>query len=146
MQKSTRDFVLNLIFLKIELDIPDFDKNHSALLPIIYSDKRPDLTDRILTSDYIATLESSNEINDEIMYELLHKSKDWEYEKEWRIFCTDNEETLHIPLISAIYLGVNMENDVKDRLLEIARKKKIPVYQMKLSTTEYKFDKPVLIK
>lgn len=137
----------------IEFDIPkdrtgypDFDKNHSALLPVIYSDNRPDLTDTILTSDYIATLESSNEINGEILYSLLHKSKNWEYEKEWRIICTNNEKTLHIPLISAIYLGVNTKYDVKKQLVEIARKKNVPVYQMKLSATEYKFDEPVLIK
>jgi len=75
----------------------------------------------------------------------LIKSKDWEYEQEWRLTIFKQKESfpqkLTIPNPKAIYLGTRFElNDkaLKDKLFEIAEQKKIPIFRMVKHPTEFK--------
>ena len=75
----------------------------------------------------------------------IHKSQDWSYEKEWRFIKT----TPPLPLvkgaalkffpIKGIYLGTDIGDEHKNKLVEIAVAKKIPVYKMKMSATRFAF-------
>jgi hypothetical protein len=69
---------------------------------------------------------------------LLTKDKAWEYENEWRILSTESENTeLEMPPISCVYLGAAINEDNRDKVIDIARKKKIPVKQMKVDRGAY---------
>ena len=71
---------------------------------------------------------------------LIHKSKDWEYEKEWRIIshCEAYPMLKQRPI--AIYLGAQMEDSNKNHLIQIAKKLKIKRFIMDIDITspEYK--------
>ena len=71
---------------------------------------------------------------------LIHKSKDWEYEKKWRIIshCEAYPMIKQRPI--AIYLGAQMEDSNKNHLIQIAKKLKIKRFIMDIDITspEYK--------
>ena len=71
---------------------------------------------------------------------LIHKSKDWEYEKEWRIIshCEAYPMIKQRPI--AIYLGAQMEDSNRNHLIKIAQKLKIKIFIMDIDITnpEYK--------
>ena len=71
---------------------------------------------------------------------LIHKSKDWEYEKEWRIISHCEAYPMIKQRPTAIYLGAKMKNANKNYLIKIARKLKIKTYIMDIdiTNTEYK--------
>ena len=100
------------------------------------------------------------------------KIKDWSYEKEWRLIMgigelaalnkTPVDYTKHpifeqpslgdlmnssqiIPILkpSAIYLGINMEEKIRDILISKAEQNNISVYQMEASTTGLKYSNVV---
>lgn len=83
-----------------------------------------------------------NSINPLILkYGSIIKSTEWSYEKEWRItYITPSEQGFSKELFSpqAIYLGAKMCEEDKKRLIEIAKQKRILVYQMKREHNEFK--------
>ena len=124
---------------------PDLDTVKIMLLPVIYSEKRPllsqALTDPALLDSYLKGETVPNSLTEDIMYGLLFKSADWSYEKEWRIIGINMKESvMKLPSARKLFLGANMEEPIKERLLAIARKKHIPVYQMYLSPDKYRFE------
>jgi hypothetical protein len=70
------------------------------------------------------------------------KSKDWEYEKEWRLVYYDNaNQLLDFPddIIKSIYFGVNCSSDRVKECIELLRvRKSIPeLFQAMLKQREY---------
>jgi len=68
----------------------------------------------------------------------LRKSKDWRYEREWRLIYEkgelENEEGfLQLDFISEIYLGTRVDETIKKTVQDIAAKRGLPVYQTKIS-------------
>ena len=68
---------------------------------------------------------------------ILIKSKDWENEREFRIFCVDAQsikkrDLFKYEVLAAIYLGLRFdENSLKGKyLLNICKNKNIPVFKM----------------
>ena len=124
---------------------PDLNMAKIMLLPVIYSEKRP-LLSRVLTNSkimlpYYKTGKMPIEVVESIVYGLLFKSLDWSYEREWRIIGMDMEKpTMKLPSARKVFLGANMEESARTRVIEIAKKKHIPVYQMMLSSDRYKFE------
>ena len=62
---------------------------------------------------------------------LFYKTKDWEYEKEYRIVCYSEDEFLCFDCVSRLILGakVNMyQKNIKMIILE-AKKRNIPIYK-----------------
>lgn len=99
----------------------------------------------------------------------LTKSKDWDYEKEWRIVVSylqlhcdyqtveneDDEKTtknlfdidsqnIDFNCVEAIYLGPKIDLEKEKHLVKIGHSLNKPVYKMKLSQTEYKLEKDLL--
>lgn len=80
------------------------------------------------------------------------KTKDscWDYEKEWRIIvhCKD-KDALGFEITSvkpkAIYLGTKVLSSDKEYMELFCERRKIDLYQMKLSEFNYGFEEPVLI-
>jgi hypothetical protein len=80
----------------------------------------------------------------------LVKSKEWEYEKEYRIIrefrdceaeCRNGETVYLCPLpknaVKAIYLGVRMEKKECERIMAIARPRGISIFQARLSRSNF---------
>lgn len=123
----------------------DLNMAKIMLLPVIYSDKRPLLSkafsDPKIIIQYMRTKKLPDTIIENIIYGLLFKSSDWSYEHEWRIIGIDMKKpTMKLPPARKLFLGANIEDTTKNRLIDIAKKKHIPVYQMFLSSNQYKFE------
>lgn len=72
----------------------------------------------------------------------IHKSPDWSYENEWRFVLPMGEsfpdQNYPMPTPSALYVGSRISDGDKNRLLEIANRKGIPISKMSLSPFEFK--------
>ncbi|SKB59596.1 Protein of unknown function [Lysinibacillus sp. AC-3] len=71
----------------------------------------------------------------------INKSVEWEYEKEWRIIVHNETDEIgfNLPIIkpSSIILGARVEEIHKNRLSLEAKKKGIPLKQIKLDKSSY---------
>ena len=122
----------------------DFSNLNSAdnqgfiLLPIIYPPES-DIKDY-----YYFSPKKSNSVG---LRNSLIKSKDWSFEKEWRLIkITENGEDFMFSVsISEIYLGIDTDEDTKNKIIESIKKsgKKIKLFKMVYT---YKGLKPQEIK
>lgn len=124
-------------------------KDNSTLLPVIYKSSRCDASSLFEKVKKIKDFTSKKAINIndtlDLIRIILQKSKDWKYEKEWRMISArklneskDNKRFLSLPP-KAIYLGCKIEDNKKDMLVEIAKEKMIPVFQMFIDFSKNKY-------
>jgi hypothetical protein len=112
-------------------EYPYGDYRSRFLYPIIYSDKMADTTE-------LMEFSIDNENFNNLYYSLsaLVKSKEWSYEKEWRIvfangiFREDRSYPMNKP--KAIYLGTKISAEHQKMLVDIAIKKGIDIYKMQM--------------
>ena len=84
------------------------------------------------------SLESQQAFIKEFLFGLLMKDDIWEYENEWRILIPQNNGAKYImPKISCIYLGKTISEENKQKVIEIAKDKCIPVKQIKTDRCKY---------
>lgn len=118
-------------------------KNTTIFLPVVYNDKRFDATDFILWQ--FLKLLNINIPNPDMLSHMrcsIHKSKQWEYEQEWRMINTagkiiDNASRITKVTLkpNAVYYGQSISSEDKAFLHEIAVKKGITEYEMYLDYT-----------
>lgn len=106
------------------------------LWPVIYSEKLYD------ASNLLIDLGKSAPFNNMIaIIASLHKAKDWDYEKEWRIIVPDGPsfppKNYSAPL-KAIYLGSKISDSDASKLIDIAKNKNLQIFKMQLSQREFK--------
>lgn len=124
-------------------------EHYESLFPVVYSVEKFNAKDFL--SEYMLQIYMSNFSNnlfipkDDVLaiYKIfLHKSLDWEYEKEWRFvsMCQNHPGIKVKP--TAIYLGCKMEQNNRNELYNFARENNIPIYQMRMdfSQKKYSFD------
>lgn len=101
-------------------ELNENDECSIALFPVFYMDIEKNQREDIL-----------NGIKFYKLFAVLRKSKDWAYEKEWRIVIPTYEEIENIvmPRIKAIYLGCNISQKNKDKILSLSKVKNFEVYQ-----------------
>jgi len=119
-----------------------------AAFPVIYNDERYDATSYV-TWTYMELL-GINIPNPDTFSHIkyaLHKSKQWEYEQEWRLIdCTIRknimqEEVTAVNLApTAIYYGQNISKENKGRLHQIAVQKGIREYCMYIDASSPKYE------
>ena len=120
------------------------------LLPVIYTEDRPPFnTARFLRMQYEDEFETTKNAFDQMdevlescsFYEqMIIKHPSYAYEKEWRIVFSDyTPQLLKFPFMSAIYLGKDIGDNEKSKLIEIAKKINISVYQQKAGTYKYEY-------
>lgn len=160
-----RGFVLNYDFKSrhsIDTGIPGVKATEFAdkkIFPVSYTDDRYDATYyaefHFIDNFYRSLgLELKKPFFDKLFYYkiLLFKSKNWSYEKEWRIIKQTNidynDNKPNIDFITnirpkEIILGAHIEEKNKLKLIQIANKKKIPIFQMKVEPfiRQYKLSK-----
>lgn len=122
--------------------LADKDENRTRLLfPVIYQDNMPDI------SPYLIKKERHAQCNIAVLAAMI-KAKCWEYEHEWRYIFPEGPgksfNVMSLP-ISAIYLGCKISDENQEILLDIARKKGIKAYKMKMRSNEFKLDAEELL-
>ena len=104
-------------------------------LPVFYSESRPLVPWKTAMEN---SVKSTEEAYVELMRGLLIRDKAWEYENEWRILSMVSEDTeLRMPQISCLYLGAAIDKDNRDKIIDIAKMRNIPVRQMKVDRGAY---------
>lgn len=115
------------------------------LLPIYYGKKEDLLISKMLdeTLEYIARKEEISDLinqETEILYVALHtKTPEWVGEQEWRFIIPieqAKENAIPFNFAKTIYLGENIEDDWKNKLIEIAKEQQLKVYQRQLDRTK----------
>ena len=125
------------------------------LFPVKYTNERFDAThyvehNFIYNFFHNAGVEFNQPFFDKLFYYkyLLFKSTDWSYEKEWRVIkqtnldIDDKKDFDFIEYIKPkeIFLGAFITEDHKQRILKIAKDKKIDVFQMHLQDKNRQFE------
>lgn len=112
------------------------DPRLRMLHPVIY---QMDIFD---STEYLIPIDPKPTVN--IMLPTLaaiHKSPDWQYEKEWRLVLSIGNWIIPnpypMPTPIGIYLGSRIAKDSEARILEIGKQKTIPVYTMKLDANRF---------
>lgn len=119
----------------IEYDIPAYsdewkDLFHN-LFPVVYTNKRIDLTQLCLNWSKDGTL-SEKSLWDFYKFGLLSKSMDWKYQNEWRLISLDNmlsennDYNCSFFKINKVYLGNKMPNDERLNIIKICKERNIP--------------------
>ena len=118
------------------------------LLPIYYGEKQPLMITRMLdeTLEYTIRPETLQDLIDqeaELLYISLNtKTPQWIGEEEWRFGIPKIQaESNVVPFdfAESIYLGESIEDEWKNKLIEIARQQGLLVYQRKLDSTKSKW-------
>lgn len=126
----------------IEYDIegiPHSDYRRRFLYPVIYSSEMFDATAHIMKG---VTDESFNNLH--LSLAGLIKSKEWEYEKEWRLVFANgvlaSEQAYSMGKPKRVFLGAKIGLDDQRRLVEICTRKNIPVCKMKTHHRMFKLE------
>lgn len=150
----------------------DFSKLNNDILfhlfPVFYTNfKKEDMGLQYTIEEHLDLKQMNYErsfLNDvdylkDIMHLFLIKSKDWEYEKEWRLlftypqlynsaddvgdedcreFYNIHSQTISVEnCIKSVYLGARIEKIKKDHIVEICKKLGIKVYSSVLAKEKY---------
>lgn len=118
-----------------------------TICPVIYSENRYDATE-FMTWAFLK-MQQMPAISSDIsahMKVALHKSKDWEYEQEWRLIdpCLQDPNNPKPTVTSyrpkAIYYGTGIDKDHLARLHEVAVRKGIQEYEMFIDYGSSKYE------
>ena len=118
-----------------------------GIFPVIYGDERQDVS-MYMAWGFLKMI-GINTLNPDILSHLkmaLHKSMQWEYEKEWRLvnfsprdISSNEPSVIHMKPV-AIYYGQRISLDNKKRLHEIAKNKGIKEYDMFIDDSSPKYE------
>ncbi len=118
----------------VEYEIEGYEYNN-FLFPVDYVEERQTNLVVQLVKSFIGqkiTQLSDNQLQaDQSSYLRLFTTKNtiWDYQKEWRLLGDANTK-LKAPKIKAIYLGKNINNINKQKMVEYAEKRKIDIIQL----------------
>lgn len=117
---------------------------NTILFPVIYGEEKYNASEFFYTQLYNIII-SNYKLNrpyipiDRIGFFkiFLHKSNNWEYENEWRLFSThrdnlkqfSNGYVISLPP-KAVFIGRDTSKIDKEKIITIANKKQIPIFQM----------------
>lgn len=120
---------------------------NSLLLPVSYSTKRPLLRlDKIMCQEngkVILDKSRYAEIIPDVLKAIIIKGEIWSYEREWRHIIpinSLNNRTACLPIISRIITGINISDENREKIVELANRKHIPVSYARLRADSYKME------
>lgn len=133
----------------IEYDLSNNKEELINLFPILYvpiEDINMEQLIRTAIKKHLKKINKSEELElfVKVFSHLLTKNKNYETENEWRLILNKNnikQNKYNFPFISAIYLGSNMKEQNRRRLINLANKKGIKIYQRTRNkyNTDYEF-------
>ena len=111
----------------IEYDFSDFDTENTSLLEVKYKEEL-----KIDSKIFQIMMKSDNDINEEISFLDLFRTKhlNWEYEKEYRVITYDVDK-IYRP-IKAIYLGKDISDSDIKLIKTLIESRPIKLYQVAL--------------
>lgn len=121
----------------IEYDYSELNEltSNALPLPVVYSPKRPLIPWEAALDN---SAENVRQATAQITSGLLVKDIAWAYENEWRILIDAKQNpNIKMPKITCIYLGVNISQTNRNKILKLAKQLSIPVKQMKVDRGEY---------
>jgi hypothetical protein len=123
----------------IEYDLSKESEGKTApLFPVIYTKALVPLD---ITNDLLNLPGNSGHL---AIKAAIFKNKDWSYEREWRlVFYTGDDQKIEIKgyPIKAIYLGTKITDEHKIQLIQLSKKERFKIFQMKVSANEFKREK-----
>lgn len=129
----------------VEYETPEYSSKsveiYHNLFPVIYTDKRIDLT--TISLNWRSTGKLSNEeLWEFYKYGLLCKSLDWKYQQEWRLISydnllTDNQYNCKFFKIKKVYLGNKMQSEDRKNIIGICKSNGIPYVGVVISHDKY---------
>jgi Protein of unknown function (DUF2971). len=117
----------------IEYDVSNYEFNKN-ILPVIYEDKREtNIIIQIVATflnQMIFGMSNGQIETDKTQYIRLYltKNKKWEYQREWRLIGAAGEKPV-APKINAIYLGKNVSQENKIKMIEYCKKMDIQLIE-----------------
>lgn len=115
------------------------NRENLGLFPVVYSEQRYNATQYFCY--WIGKLMKLPLKNQDTLAHiklLLHKSKEWNYEKEWRLINSQNKDVFNksteprIIRPNSIYYGCHTSEENRKQLHEIAIEKNLQEYQMRI--------------
>lgn len=119
----------------VEYDVSDYEYN-ASIFPVIYEDRRETNIVMQILDNFIGQLItgfSHGEIDadkTQFMRLFLTKNTKWEQQKEWRLVGVARGK-MPAPTIKRIYLGKNVVDENKQKMIQYADKNKIEVVILK---------------
>ncbi|ETT84150.1 DUF2971 domain-containing protein [Viridibacillus sp. FSL R5-0477] len=119
------------------------------LEPVIYVDDLFDAT--IYYLETLADIKNHNNLFG--IYPTISKSKQWQYEQEWRLIfpwgpgisLKDKERrSLSMPTPKKLYIGARASEENKEKIIQIAKQIHTPVYQKILDPSKFNLEEKVL--
>ncbi len=134
----------------IEYNIKDLNEEYilNWCYPVKYEDNY----------DYTKELMNIKDNGNKLLHEtLLKKSTEWEYEKEWRILIDydiqlnglikkGTDYFLKLPKPQAIYLGINISKENREKILKICEAREISAYQMEINRKNHQLKTKDILK
>ena len=119
-----------------------------GLLPVFYIEKRPKFNSYkfqlIQYKDTFYEIEDENwtpNIATKLFMQMLIKNPKYSNEQEWRIVVGgDTPGLIWFPFATGIYMGKDIANEDKERLMQIARKNNLTVYQQKVGVASFEYE------
>lgn len=115
------------------------DIRNRILHPVIYQTEFYDVTEHLLSQVQKQTFNN--------LYPVISgstKSKEWEYEKEWRFIFQIGDsfptQNYSMSCQSKVFLGHRISLENKNKILDIAKEIHLPVFQSKPSKEKYKLE------
>jgi hypothetical protein len=123
----------------VEYDLSKWNKEdirRRILCPVIYQDDIFDSTEYLL---YFIKNKKLNNLYSILMWST--KAKDWSYEKEWRMIFnigpSFQRQCYKMNCQSSVYIGCNIAENYKEKLINICNANNLSKYQAKQSLSKY---------
>ncbi|KIY18186.1 DUF2971 domain-containing protein [Pseudomonas amygdali] len=112
--------------------LPRRDMYVRSLWPVLYDSEMLDV------SHLFASDDRSEDFNNLFgIAAAIHKTEDWQYEKEWRLIIHSNDE-LNVPApLKAVYIGAKATEKDRAALIAAANYAGVPVFQMRLAERRF---------
>ncbi|MBD8571242.1 DUF2971 domain-containing protein [Pseudomonas syringae] len=103
-----------------------------SLWPVLYNSEMLDV------SHLIASEDRPDDFNNLFgIAAAIHKTEDWQYEKEWRLIIHSND-ALNVPApLKAVYIGAKAADKDRAALIAAANFAGVPVFQMRLAERRF---------
>lgn len=126
----------------VEYDCGEDFELRNMLYPVVYEKQRYDCSEiynNIHNTEYLKNLQANP---------ILFKSSKWEYEEEWRAFCSrdylkqkpilDKGNYQMKQKIKKVYLGIKFDEETNSRFIEMCEERGIEVVRLKKDDSEFK--------
>ncbi len=109
-----------------------------CLLPVTYYKRKPAVELLPFVQNVIQKELYGKEIDvtralAKLFSQIVYKDKEYSGEEEWRLVLDKRDNKVSFPFASAVYAGRKISEDNLKRLIEVCKKRKLPLYKQKVN-------------